>query len=293
MPKLNFIYFNKKNCSNNVKSNEEDLDDYMDDDLDDDDDIDDDIDDDDDDDDSDSSSSSQSASPDSLSSLLTSGTSSGYSTPTKSSKSKHDLGDSSKTISNRSLNSNGLVNMNPSDSSFDLSALNEKLNKKQSKKQHMMTCSSSSLSSSSSSMMVSSSSSSSSSSSTTTSKRTSRLGSMGCSVDNPAEKRAFHILSERQRRNDLKKLFETLRTNIPTLCDKQKASKLTILKAAVDHLVDVSNKKEKLSTVFEKEKQKHTQLMQHLKSLQQQMPHQINFNFQSVSTTPQSAMAVH
>ena len=82
------------------------------------------------------------------------------------------------------------------------------------------------------------------------------------SIDNPAEKRAFHILSERQRRNDLKKLFETLRVNIPVLCDKQKASKLTILKAAVEHLAEVSNKKEKLCSVFDKEKQKHSKLYQ-------------------------------
>lgn len=119
---------------------------------------------------------------------------------------------------------------------------------------------------------------------------------MGYSSDNPAEKRAFHILSERQRRNDLKKLFETLRTNIPTLCDKQKASKLTILKAAVDHLCEVSNKKEKLSSIYEKEKARHAQLIQHLKSLQNQQQNQsqhLGFNYQTVQTSNQSALAVH
>jgi hypothetical protein len=90
----------------------------------------------------------------------------------------------------------------------------------------------------------------------------------GYSSDNPAEKRAFHILSERQRRNDLKKLFETLRTNVPNLSDKQKASKLTILKAAVDFLADVSAKQIKLSNAYEKEKQRHLQLIQNLKVLQ-------------------------
>ena len=90
----------------------------------------------------------------------------------------------------------------------------------------------------------------------------------GYSSDNPAEKRAFHILSERQRRNDLKKLFETLRTNVPNLSDKQKASKLTILKAAVDFLADVSSKQIKLSVAYEKEKQRHLQLIQNLKVLQ-------------------------
>ncbi len=103
---------------------------------------------------------------------------------------------------------------------------------------------------------------------------------MGYSSDNPAEKRAFHILSERQRRNDLKKLFETLRINIPSLNDKQKASKLTILKAAVDHLAEVSSKKEKLCSTFDKEKLKHNKLVQQLKMLQQQQQQQqYNHNY--------------
>jgi hypothetical protein len=103
-----------------------------------------------------------------------------------------------------------------------------------------------------------------------TTKRNSRFNSMGYSSDNPAEKRAFHILSERQRRNDLKKLFENLRVNIPCLSDKHKASKLTILKAAVDHLVEVSNKREKLSMTYDKEKMRNAQLLQHLNALKQQ-----------------------
>ena len=117
------------------------------------------------------------------------------------------------------------------------------------------------------------------------SKRSNRLQSMGYSSDNPAEKRAFHILSERQRRNDLKKLFETLRTSIPNLCDKQKASKLTILKAAVEHLVESSNKSEKQKSILEKEKQRQAQLMLTLKALQQeqqqQQHHQQFQNFNS------------
>ena len=183
--------------------------------------------------------------------------SSGFSTPTKSSKLKAELSD---------------IN--------DLSSFGEKLSKKP-KKTH--SSSSSSLSSNSNNL-----------NSSASSKRNSRLTSMGYSSDNPAEKRAFHILSERQRRNDLKKLFETLRTNIPTLCDKQKASKLTILKAAVDHLCEVSNKKEKLSSIYEKEKSRHAQLIQHLKSLQNQQHQQhANFSFQNVQASNQSALAVH
>lgn len=99
-------------------------------------------------------------------------------------------------------------------------------------------------------------------------KRGHRLSSFVYSSDTPAEKRAFHILSERQRRNDLKKLFETLRTHIPTLSDKQKASKLTILKAAVDHLVEVTIKSNRLASTYDKEKSRNEQLLAHLKSLQ-------------------------
>lgn len=108
------------------------------------------------------------------------------------------------------------------------------------------------------------------------SRRSQKYNSLGYSSDNPAEKRAFHILSERQRRNDLKKLFETLRMSIPALSDKQKASKLTILKAAVDHLLDASHKREKLQTCYEKEKQRHNQLVQHLRLLQQQQQQHFN-----------------
>lgn len=238
---------------------EEELDDFMDDDIDDD--IDDDDDDIDDEDDDECSSSSSASSP----SPNTSRNSSGYSTPTKASKLKAELSD------------------RHNNDTFDISNLNEKLSKKPKK---MNSSSSSSLSSGSVTLG-------------NQSKRNSRLSSMGYSSDNPAEKRAFHILSERQRRNDLKKLFETLRTNIPTLCDKQKASKLTILKAAVDHLCEISNKKEKLSSVYDKEKARHAQLMQHLKNLQhhQPMQQQINYNYQTVQTPGQSAslstLAVH
>jgi len=201
-----------------------------------------------------SSSSSSTPSPGSSSSLLTSsGTSSGYSTPTKTKSNKTDL----------------LTKTNLASNEFDLSVLNEKLTKKQTNKKNKMqsqqTSSMSSLSSISGQQVSAT-----TLTTTTGSKRNSRNNLMGYSSDNPAEKRAFHILSERQRRNDLKKLFETLRINIPALCDKQKASKLTILKAAVDHLSEVTNKKEKLCSIFDKEKVKNTKLLQQLKALQQQ-----------------------
>jgi hypothetical protein len=127
-------------------------------------------------------------------------------------------------------------------------------------------------------------------------KRSNRIHSMGYSSDNPAEKRAFHILSERQRRNDLKKLFETLRTNIPVLCDKQKASKLTILKSAVDHLVEVANKRDKLSNIYEKEKQRHNQLLAQLKSLQQynnnSNSNTIQYHHQSLNTNASQSLSM-
>jgi len=82
------------------------------------------------------------------------------------------------------------------------------------------------------------------------------------------EKRTFHILSERRRRHDLKKLFETLRVNIPCLDQKEKASKLTILKTAVDHLNFITNSNEQLKRVFQRETLKQKQLMQYLRTLE-------------------------
>jgi hypothetical protein len=205
---------------------------------------------------------SSTSSPSSSTSSMTSNTSSGCSTPTKS--------PSSASSSSKKQNED-MKPSNKQQNEFDLNVLSDKLTKKANKKN-------------------------------AGTKRANRLNSLGYSSDNPAEKRAFHILSERQRRNDLKKLFETLRTNIPALCDKQKASKLTILKAAVDHLVEVANKKDKLNSVYEKEKLKQIQLMQHLKNLQQQQQqHQPSgFNsFQSIvnsstgSNTMTSALTVH
>jgi hypothetical protein len=85
---------------------------------------------------------------------------------------------------------------------------------------------------------------------------------------NENEKRTFHILSERQRRHDLKKLFENLRNNIPDLEQKQKASKLNILKTAVEHLAQIAHTNERLQRTFQRETLKQKQLMQYLRSLE-------------------------
>ena len=206
------------------------------------------------------------SSPTSFSSM----TSSGCSTPTKTAT-KANLATNESTVKT----TDSCFEVPASSSSFDLSMLNEKLNKKSAKRQKK-----SLLQHHQQSQQQTA------SSSASGSKRSNRLQSMGYSSDNPAEKRAFHILSERQRRNDLKKLFETLRTSIPTLSDKQKASKLTILKAAVEHLVESANKTEKQKAILEKEKLRQTQLMLNLKALQheqqqQQQQHQnmLSFNF--------------
>ena len=82
------------------------------------------------------------------------------------------------------------------------------------------------------------------------------------------EKRAYHILSERQRRYDLKKLFENLRDNIPALDEKHKASKLTILKTAAEHLNQIGRTNERLKQTFQKETLKQKQLMQYLRTLE-------------------------
>lgn len=84
------------------------------------------------------------------------------------------------------------------------------------------------------------------------------------------EKRTFHILSERRRRYDLKKLFENLRTNIPCLLNKQKASKVTILKTAVEHLNEISHRNDQLKRTHHLETLKQRELIQYLRQLQQE-----------------------
>lgn len=83
------------------------------------------------------------------------------------------------------------------------------------------------------------------------------------------EKRAFHILSERRRRYDLKNLFEDLRLSLPSLINKQKASKVTILKTAVDHLCEIKTNNEKLKLIFQRESIKQKNLIERLKNLEE------------------------
>jgi hypothetical protein len=83
-------------------------------------------------------------------------------------------------------------------------------------------------------------------------------------------KRTSHIHSERERRNDLKLLFEALRSNVPELLELVKASKLTILKGAVNHLNEALLEKDKLTTQLDREKTKHFNLNQKLKKLKQE-----------------------
>lgn len=78
------------------------------------------------------------------------------------------------------------------------------------------------------------------------------------------EKREFHILSERRRRYDLKKLFETLRVNIPTLYDKQKASKVIILRTAVEHINETRKYNERLKRTLQTEVTRQNKLKEYL-----------------------------
>jgi len=78
------------------------------------------------------------------------------------------------------------------------------------------------------------------------------------------EKREFHILSERRRRYDLKKLFETLRVNIPTLYDKQKASKVIILRTAVEHINETRKYNERLKRTLQTEVTRQNNLKEYL-----------------------------
>lgn len=56
--------------------------------------------------------------------------------------------------------------------------------------------------------------------------------------EDPSElgKRKYHNSLERQRRNDIKHLFDGLRAAVPALRETQRAAKMTILQSAADHI---------------------------------------------------------
>ncbi|NXO61729.1 MYCN protein, partial [Phainopepla nitens] len=67
-----------------------------------------------------------------------------------------------------------------------------------------------------------------------------------------SERRRNHNILERQRRNDLRSSFLTLRDHVPELVKNEKAAKVVILKKATEYVHSLQAEEQKL--LLEKEK---------------------------------------
>lgn len=81
------------------------------------------------------------------------------------------------------------------------------------------------------------------------------------------DKRRTHNVLERQRRNELKLSFFSLRDQIPEVANNEKAPKVVILKKATEYVLSMQEEEERLVQETELLKQKREQLKQKLKQL--------------------------
>lgn len=85
--------------------------------------------------------------------------------------------------------------------------------------------------------------------------------------DDSIEKRNQHNDMERQRRIGLKNLFENLKDKIPTLCEKERAPKVNILREATL----LCNRLTQEDAEIEHQKQRRHRLQQRLKQLREKL----------------------
>ena len=88
-------------------------------------------------------------------------------------------------------------------------------------------------------------------------KRRSRLGLHECDEET---RRASHNISERKRRNDLKSSFDILRMCIPDLENNVKASKILILREAVEYIKFLQSSEHKYNTDLLREETRYSKL---------------------------------
>lgn len=81
------------------------------------------------------------------------------------------------------------------------------------------------------------------------------------------ERRRTHNILERQRRNDLRSSFLTLRDQIPELVKNDKAAKVIILKKATDYVRALQSEEQKLLSEKEKLKAKQQVLVKRLEEI--------------------------
>lgn len=76
-----------------------------------------------------------------------------------------------------------------------------------------------------------------------------------------SERRRNHNILERQRRNDLRSSFLTLRDQVPELMKNEKAAKVVILKKATDYVHSLQAEEQKLLLAKEKLQARHQRLL--------------------------------
>jgi len=81
------------------------------------------------------------------------------------------------------------------------------------------------------------------------------------------DKRKTHNVLERQRRNELKMSFLTLRDEVPAVADNDKAAKVVILKRATEFIREVREDESRLLTVKEELKKRSKELNRRLQQL--------------------------
>ncbi|XP_010887811.2 N-myc protein [Esox lucius] len=91
-----------------------------------------------------------------------------------------------------------------------------------------------------------------------------RGGSSGNSDSEDSERRRNHNILERQRRNDLRSSFLTLRDNVPELARNEKAAKVLILKKAAEYVGTMELEELRLTQEKDRLQARRTQLMRRL-----------------------------
>ncbi|XP_060947741.1 N-myc protein isoform X1 [Limanda limanda] len=86
----------------------------------------------------------------------------------------------------------------------------------------------------------------------------------GSSDSEDSERRRNHNILERQRRNDLRSSFLTLRDHVPELAHNEKAAKVLILKKATEYVSSLETEETKLQREKERLQARRQQLMRRL-----------------------------
>lgn len=94
--------------------------------------------------------------------------------------------------------------------------------------------------------------------------RKSDSSSPRCSDSEDSERRRNHNILERQRRNDLRSSFLTLRDHVPELARNDKAAKVVILKKATEYVSSLEAQELRLQQEKDRLQARRQQLLRRL-----------------------------